>query len=165
MHEIWLPIRRNIGLYSVSDLGNIYSEKRDIVLKPQPNSKGYLRVTLSNREQAFIHHLVLEHFEGPRPEGLWVLHRDDDHSRNMWSNLYYGTPSQNMADMINNGNHYLLNRNRCINGHEFTPENTIVNNRRGSKTMRNCRECGRKRSRDYMRRKAHEAKDLQLNSV
>jgi hypothetical protein len=167
--ENWLPVVGAEGMYSISDQGRARSEDRIVmdkgnpsrrkgkILKPQPNSKGYLRVWITNgvtKGQRFIHHMVLESFEGERPEGLWVLHKDDDNSNNAWSNLYYGTPSQNMDDLIRNGNHHQLNKTECPYGHKYTPENTLRNGPNG----RGCRECGRKRGRDYMKRRYWERK-------
>jgi hypothetical protein len=46
-----------------------------------------------------IHQHVAALFLGPCPEGMLLLHRDDDRTNNCVDNLYYGTQSQNMKDM------------------------------------------------------------------
>jgi hypothetical protein len=50
-----------------------------------------------------VHSLVLEAFVGPRPDGLWALHRDDNRADNTLPNLYWGTPSDNAIDRRENG--------------------------------------------------------------
>ena len=70
-------------------------------------SRCYHSIGLLDRErrrQKFpVHILVLTVFVGPRPEGMWGLHRDDDKTNNHLSNLYWGTPKQNAADRYRNG--------------------------------------------------------------
>lgn len=44
-------------------------------------------------------------------------------------------------------------KTHCVNGHEFTPENTYVW-RSDKVTMRQCRICGRQNTADYLARKA-----------
>lgn len=44
-------------------------------------------------------------------------------------------------------------KTRCVNGHEFSRENTIETVSAAGTVYRKCRECGRKRSREYMRRR------------
>lgn len=51
------------------------------------------------------------------------------------------------ADAVPNGN-----KTHCKHGHEFTPENTITR-----KDGRACRECGRRATADYMRRRREQS--------
>jgi hypothetical protein len=46
-----------------------------------------------------VAHLVLEHFVGPRPDGMVVLHADNDSANNALPNLSWGTPQNNAAQM------------------------------------------------------------------
>jgi hypothetical protein len=74
-------------------------------MRTSPNSR-YQRVTLCRDGKGhlqIVHRLVLEAFVGPCPPGLMGLHRNDDRSNNSLSNLYWGTPLQNMADCRRNG--------------------------------------------------------------
>ncbi len=48
--------------------------------------------------------LVMEAFVGRRPKGLQLCHKDDNPENNNLSNLYWGTPVQNMDDRQRNGN-------------------------------------------------------------
>lgn len=44
-----------------------------------------------------VHRLVCEAFHGPSPEGKpYVLHRDEDSTNNLKSNLYWGTQKENL---------------------------------------------------------------------
>lgn len=70
-------------------------------LKPDPNSTGYLRVTLSKRGETtrrFIHQLVAEHFVEGRERGLVVHHIDGDNTNNHKDNLEWTTMSENVKD-------------------------------------------------------------------
>lgn len=75
-------------------------------LKPNPNRKGYLRITLcrdGKQRSCKIHHLIARAFLGPRPPGQVVRHLDDDKFNNHVSNLAYGSYSDNAQDAIRNG--------------------------------------------------------------
>lgn len=110
----WKPIEGWDG-YEVSDAGVVRSWKkcrrtpddvlpRHIVPWQLPN--GYLVIRMKNRRQkasAYIHHLVAEHFIGPRPEGAEVAHWDGDKLNNAVINLRYATPKENGADTVRQG--------------------------------------------------------------
>ena len=51
----------------------------------------------------YVHHLVLEAFVGPRPEGYECCHKDGNPMNNNLPNLYWGTPAQNDADQSRHG--------------------------------------------------------------
>ena len=102
-----------------------------------------------------VHHLVLEAFIGPRPEGWWGLHRDDDPLNNSVDNLYWGTPDQNVGDAIESGRHISVAkaaRTHCPHGHEYTAENTYIRPR-GHRECRAC-HCGQEKRR-YAKRHAN----------
>lgn len=71
----------------------------------------------------YVHHLVLEVYVGPRPEGMKGLHYDDDPHHNQVDNLYWGTSSQNAYDKVRNGNHHEAVKVRCVWGHLLTHPN------------------------------------------
>lgn len=68
---------------------------------------------------------------------MHTLHIDGNKVNNKLINLRYGTPWENGQD-------YVKHKTHCINGHEFTPENTY---RRPDTGHRMCRACGRERKR------------------
>ena len=140
MAESWLPV---VGreTYEVSDHGRVRNALRGNILKPQKaGSRGtHLVVQMgANQPKRYVHHLVLEAFVGPRPEGLMALHYDDDYMNNHVGNLYWGTLSQNTLDSVRNGNHVQARKTHCNRaGHELTPENVIVVNGK----WRRCKKC------------------------
>jgi hypothetical protein len=51
----------------------------------------------------YLHHVIAEMIYGPCPDGLQVLHSDDDKHNLDPANLYYGTPKRNALDRVKNG--------------------------------------------------------------
>jgi hypothetical protein len=112
--ENWLPVRGYEGIYDVSNLGNVRtwrngrwgtaSEPR--LLRPGRTKNGYMTVDLRTNGKPrtmYVHHLVMETFAGPRPEGLDVLHGQAGVSDNSRANLRWGTHSENMMDRVRDG--------------------------------------------------------------
>lgn len=122
MEEEWRPVVGYESLFMVSNLGRVRSFSkigtRSIVrngikywtctrcwvgrIKKLTITDGYHRASLMGVRKS-VHILVLEAFVGPRPEGLYGLHEDDDRSNNKLSNLRWGTQKENMADAARNG--------------------------------------------------------------
>lgn len=111
MEEQWKKIK-NFPWYEVSDHGRIRSlprcvkNRRDVsvyhegkILKPQPNSNGYLRVKISNESDSyiiFVHRLVASAFcEKPINKNI-VNHKDFNYLNNHASNLEWTTRCGNM---------------------------------------------------------------------
>ena len=167
MYEKWLPVVGYEGLYEVSWSGRVRSVDRVVVasngvarqmkgrvLKCSPGNHGYAQAILCKGDGGrsyLVHRLVLEAFEGPCPEGLEACHNDGDQTINVWDNLRWDTGSSNMVDKVNHGRHHNTNKDRCKNGHPYTPENVYKKNGR-----RHCRECGREAQRAYRARKKME---------
>src|SRR5215471_15602953 len=75
-------------------------------LRPRKAGKGYWIVTLhadAARRSVYIHHLVLEVFVGPRPDGMEACHADGDRTNNALRNLRWDTPVANAADKLRHG--------------------------------------------------------------
>lgn len=153
--ERWLPVVGYEGVYEVSDQGRVRSLDRDVVdsngirkhikgliRRSSPTGPlGYRNVSLSMPRQRqrtpLVHHLVMAAFVGPMPDGLEVLHGDDDPGNNRLANLRYGTRSENIRECVARGRHANASKAKCVNGHEFTPENTCYRRTGG----RYCRRC------------------------
>jgi hypothetical protein len=88
--------------------------------------------------QRTVHALVLEAFVGPRPEGLFGCHRDDDADNNCLENLYWGTPAENSRDAVENGLCWKSNISHCPQGHEYTEDNTYIVPKSGHRQCRTC---------------------------
>lgn len=152
--ESWAPVVGYEGFYEVSNLGRVRSvEKRvrtargtrlrpSVVRKLSANPRGYLTVNLSRGEAGsrtqHVHTLVLSAFVGPRPEGMEARHLDGNPANNSIANLAWGTHSENNLDRVRHGTHHLASRTHCPRGHEYTPENTCLD-----QGKRSCRECRR----------------------
>lgn len=112
--EIWLPIPGYVG-YEASSLGNIRcfrsaNGRGGLLDTPRPvkptliKDKPYYQVTLGKGNQARLHLVILETFQGPKPspkhEGC---HNDGNPANNANSNLRWGTKKDNMADQVKHG--------------------------------------------------------------
>lgn len=155
MTERWLPVIGYEGSYEVSDLGRVRSLDRTVVqsngrslrlrgriLCAGKTTKGHHFVVLSRdgvQTNHRVHLLVLAAFVGPRPPGMHGLHWDDNKDNNALANLRYGSPSENMQDMVRNGLCAKTNQTHCVHGHEFTRRNTMMVGK--NRKYRRCRKC------------------------
>lgn len=93
------------GLYGVSSLGRVRRDTPTVhgpagrLLKQHSDPKHkYLFVRLADRNDIRtlrVHHLVAAAFIGPRPEGLFLNHKDANRHNNAADNLEYVTKRQN----------------------------------------------------------------------
>lgn len=156
--EVWLAVPGYPG-YEVSDQGRVRSLDREglsrwgtpRVLKGQVLTQVLVGGVAGHRyractlyrdgkpKQTTVHILVLETFVGPRPKkGMHGCHRDDDPDNNRLRNLYWGTPTQNSRDAVNNGLCWKSNITHCPQGHEYTEANTYVVAKSGHRQCRTC---------------------------
>lgn len=89
--------------YRVGSDGTVWSSRMRgwRRLKPTPNHKGYLMVTLraaGTGLHRFVHVLVLTAFVGPRPEGHESAHGSGGKTDNSVGNLRWATPQENHQD-------------------------------------------------------------------
>jgi DNA-binding transcriptional regulator YiaG len=100
--------------YEIDSDGNVYSyikkgskgkELTDtpIILRGSDSRRGYKKIWIYGKWY-YVHRLMAETFIGPIPKGMHVCHKDGNSFNNKLSNLYIGTPSQNMQDTIKHGN-------------------------------------------------------------
>lgn len=106
--EIWHTIP-NLKGYEASSLGRIRSWRRRGLpaprasspfqkkLRPKSDGLPYLVTTIDGVPR-YVHHLVLEAFVGPRPEGMEACHNDGDCQNNELSNLRWASKTENEAD-------------------------------------------------------------------
>lgn len=119
LQERWLPVVDWEGRYEVSDQGNVRSlwAPRGPRLKPRllkqrvhaPAPDGRMVVFLCDAarrkpELRLVHHLVLEAFVGPRPDGQETRHGPGGALDNRLVNLCWGTHADNIRiDKVRDG--------------------------------------------------------------
>ena len=157
MCERWLSVTGFVGLYEVSDHGNVRSLPREVrgphgstvtrpgrILKATPNKKGYRTVDLidaeGHRYSRSVHVLVLTEFVCPRPRGLVGCHGPNGQDDNSLPNLRWDTQANNVRDQLVHGTHASgATLDACGSGHPRTPENVYW--------KRGCRACDGKNRR------------------
>lgn len=172
MHERWLPVVGYEGQYDVSDHGRIRSVDRTVTqldrwgnqttrrlkgrvlrtgrTKKRNGSPGYLFVKMPGNVTLLVHRAVLEAFRGPCPPRMKDgAHKDDDPTNNRLDNLEWDSRLGNQRTAVKNGRNYNANKTRCDNGHDFTPENTILGLSANGQPRRDCRACQAKAQRRY----------------
>lgn len=117
--EIWKDIDGYEGQYKISNFGRVKSllkwdvNKRTFVfeeriMKPFPNNKGYLEVSLlknKNRKNHFIHRLVANAFI-PKIKGKNIVnHKDFNFLNNNIDNLEWVTQRENVLYSVKNMKH------------------------------------------------------------
>ena len=122
IQETWKPIPSHAG-YEASDLGRIRSRLEKAsgsgvgrgkyvlgdqwrIKVPSLTHEGYLVTPVGGGprcRQRKVHHLVLEAFVGPCPEGQQCRHLNGIRNDNRLSNLVWGTARENQADCRRHG--------------------------------------------------------------
>lgn len=107
MTEIWKPVPGYAELYSVSNLGGVFSARTQKVLSPGVLKGGYLQVQLcraGKREQIKVHRLVALAFLGQPPTPRHqVAHNDGCPANNCVENLRWATARENQHDRRRHG--------------------------------------------------------------
>lgn len=119
-NEEWRPIAGYEGMYSVSSLGRIRSERRitnyktgrkhwtgGFIMRQYSKPLGYMRIGFfKHGVQQFysVHVLVLSAFSGPRPDQLMeCAHLDGNPSNNSADNLRWVTSKENALHKVLHG--------------------------------------------------------------
>lgn len=96
------------------------------------------------------HRAVWTAYNGPIPDGLFLLHKCDVKACVNPEHLSLGTQADNIRDMINKGRdrrgngggRFNREKTHCLNGHELSPENIYTY---PGKNIRRCKICQRAR--------------------
>ncbi len=153
-NEEWRPVLGYEGLYEVSTEGRVRTLRKGHLMHPHTDRHGYLLAGLSRdgkQRTTRVHHMVLEAFVGPRPEGLVGCHNNGDPSDNRLENLRWDTQRNNNLDAVRHGRNNEARKENCSNGHPLSGDNLRVHTRRSGKTTRRCVTCQRALSRAWKR--------------
>ena len=150
MTEEWRPVVGYEGFYEVSDQGRVrrvaagQGSVAGRILRPSSDPKGRQQVTLSGggvARRRRVHHLVLEAFVGPRPDGMVACHWDDNPRNNALANLRWGTLADNAADALRNQRSFQANKTHCPRGHKLDHPNLVAH--QWARGVRHCLACHR----------------------
>ena len=87
--------------YIITKKGEIINKRNGKKVKPQPNGKGYLRVSIGGKLR-FVHRLVAEKYV-PNPENKpQVNHKDGNKLNNSAENLEWVTNMENRQHAVKN---------------------------------------------------------------
>lgn len=112
--------------------------------KGKKQASGYGRFTTSDQRQISAHRIAWELTNGPIPEGLTIDHVRE---RGCTSRLCCNPAHMEPVSRGENSRRAARAKTHCINGHEFTEENTRWNKPRypNGEPTRGCRACARER--------------------
>lgn len=100
---IWIDIPQFPNHQGSSD-GEIRNKHTGLILKPFSDRYGYLRVSIGNVDNVYIHRIICELFHGqPENEKMQVNHIDCNRQNNRSDNLEWCTASENIKWAINHG--------------------------------------------------------------
>lgn len=120
--EQWLDVVGYEGAYSVSSLGRVRAEARQVgcgrgmrfdgarIRRPGLSDFGHLQVNLAKNGTKWptkVHRLVLRAFVGEPPAGMVCLHWNGVHADNRMENLRWGTPLENIQDAYRHGTRWI----------------------------------------------------------
>lgn len=100
--EVWKPVLGHETHYMISNKGRVWSLSRNRLLSAYPDKKGYPRVSLRGHTKK-VHHLVLDAFKGPRPEGHEAAHLNGRPGDPSEDNLIWATRQENAAHRKGHG--------------------------------------------------------------
>lgn len=103
---MWKDIKDYEGLYQINEFGDVRNAVTKEIRSPYITNKGYKAIDLNKngtRKKFLIHRLVAMHFV-PNPNNYpIVLHLDNVKLNTHYTNLKWGTYSENNAQCIRDG--------------------------------------------------------------
>lgn len=105
------------------------------------NCRGYGQVSFRGTKYGgrTAHRVSYILFVGAIPTGMFVLHKCDVRCCVNPDHLWLGTHLDNQRDKCRKGRHGNQKKTHCLQGHEYTPENTRIDKR----GWRKCRACNK----------------------
>lgn len=124
------------------------------------NNDGYAMFSKSKHEYVSAHRWAYQHFVGPIPAGLEIDHTCNVRNCVNPAHLEPITHQENVKRGVVRGsykNHILIGqynaaKTHCRNGHEYTPENTVLDAHNGARRCRICEKA--KAARYYAKKRA-----------
>ena len=102
--EVWADLAY-FPNHQVSSKGRVRNRRTGYVLKPFADRYGYLRLSIGNTDNVYVHRLVCETFHGSPPDSTYqVNHIDCDRQNNDANNLEWCTGSYNIKWGVEHGN-------------------------------------------------------------
>lgn len=106
VHRGWYIIP-GFDFYRAKRDGSILNTRNGRISRGGKSDR-YLRVSAVmndrlDRRLVYLHELICTAFEGPRPEGMVVLHRNNIREDCRASNLHWGTQSANILQVYQDG--------------------------------------------------------------
>lgn len=99
-YEEWIdlyPQLHHFPNHQISTCGRVRNKRTGHILKPFSDRYGYLRVSIGNTDNVYIHRLVCEAFFGPAPEGCdQINHIDCNRQNNSVFNLEWCDAKHNI---------------------------------------------------------------------
>jgi len=122
------------------------------------SGSGYGVFSLKGKARS-SHRVSYDFFYEEDCEGMNVCHDCDNKLCINPFHLFLGTAKDNIQDMVSKNRHRSQIKKHCVNGHEFTEENTIIWGR-GSRVCLVCYKKRRLAARDEDNRKRREKRKL-----